>query len=243
MSMIMARSFLILGGNFSERENACQDLYVRLKPEKARFASDPDLVQLAGETSIGIDQVRELERNLALKPHSFPPKIGSVIQAEKLTVEAQNALLKILEEPIGDSVLILTAPRKENLLPTVISRCQLINLPEKAEIELSPKEIEELTQELEKILKSSPGKRIQFTDKIKNKDEAISFCQTQLLLWREILLKKIKQANRSQEQLSQLSIQEITSTLRQIEKALQYLKANVNPRLVLDNLLLSYPSF
>ncbi len=240
--MIMARSYLILGGNFSERETACQNLYTRLKPQKARFASDPDLVQLAGETSIGIDQVRGLERNLALKPHSFPPKIGSVIQAEKLTIEAQNALLKILEEPSGDSVLILAAPRKENLLPTVISRCQLINLAEKAEIELRPKEIRELAQGLEKILKSSPGKRIQLTNQIKTKDEAISFCQTQLVLWREILLKKIKQTKRSQEPLSRLSTQEITTTLRQVEKALQSLKANVNPRLALNNLLLSYPS-
>jgi len=238
----MARSYLILGGNLSEREAAYKELYSRLKPKKVKFANDPDLSQLTGETSIGIDQVRELEQNLSLKPHSFPPKIGLIAQAEKLTIEAQNALLKILEEPIGDSILILTAPRQENLLPTVISRCQLINLPEKAEVEISQKEIKELTQELEKILKSSPGKRIQFVDQMKTRDEAIDFCQTQLVLWREILLKKIKQSRRSKDPFGQLSNQEISTTIRQIEKALKFLKANVNPRLTLDNLLLAYPS-
>ena len=240
--MIMARSYLILGGNFSEREAACQKLYLRFKSKKARLIHDPDLAQLTGETSIGIEQVRQLEGNLSLKPHSFPPKIGLITQAERLTIEAQNALLKILEEPIGDSILILTAPRKENLLPTVISRCQLINLPEKAAIELSQKEIKELIQALEKILKSSPGKRIQLTDQIKTKDEALSFCQNQLVLWREILLKGVRQAKRSQDPLSQLSTQAMMNVLRQIRQALRYLKANVNPRLVLDNLLLAYPS-
>jgi len=238
----MARSYLILGGNLSEREAAHEELYSRLKPKKVKFTNDPDLSQLRGETSIGIDQVRELEQNLSLKPHSFPPKIGLITQAEKLTIEAQNALLKILEEPIGDSVLILTAPRQENLLPTVISRCQLMNLPEKAEVEISQKEVKDLTQELEKILKSSSGKRIQFADQMKTRDEAIDFCQTQLVLWREILLKKIKQSRRSKSPLGQLSNQEISTTIRQIEKALKFLKANVNPRLTLDNLLLSYPS-
>ena len=237
----MARSYLILGGNLSERDEAYKELYSRLKPKKVKFANDPDLSQLTGETSIGIDQVRELEQNLSLKPHSSPPKIGLITQAEKLTIEAQNALLKILEEPIGDSVIILTAPRQENLLPTVISRCQLMNLPEKAEVEISQKEIKELTQELGKILKSSPGERIQFADQMKTRDEAIDFCQTQLVLWREVLIKKIKQAKRSKNPLGQLSNQEISTAIRQIEKALKYLKANVNPRLTLDNLLLSYP--
>jgi DNA polymerase III gamma/tau subunit len=239
----MARSYLILGGNLAEREKAWKKLYSDFKPKKAKLASDLDLSQLTGEASIGIDQIRQLEQNLFLKPHSLPPKIGLITQAEKLTIEAQNALLKILEEPTGDSILILTAPRQENLLTTVVSRCQLINLPEKAEVELNQKEIKELSQELEKFLKSSPGKRIQLTNQIKTRDEAISFCQTQLVLWREILLGKIKPAKRPKEPLNQLSKQEILTTLRQIEKALKYLKANVNPKLALDNLLLSYPPF
>lgn len=236
----MASSYLILGGNFTEREEAVKKLYSQLKPKQASLTRDPDLIQLAGENSIGIDQVRNLEHNLSLKPHSLPPKIGLVVQAEKLTIEAQNALLKVLEEPIGDSVLILAAPRKENLLPTVISRCQLIALPEKTEIELSQEEIKKLSQELEKLLKSSPGKRIQLVNEIKTRDEAIAFCQAQLVLWREILLKNLKQP--SHPKAPKLTLKQITATIRQIEKTIKYLKANVNVRLSLDNLLLFYPS-
>ncbi len=241
MSMTMAKSFLILGGNFSERETAFQDLYLKLKPKEARLTNDPDFISLSAENSIGINQVRRLEENFSLKSHSFPPKLGFIAQAEKLTLEAQNALLKMLEEPIGNSVLILTAPRQENLLITVVSRCQLINLPEKAVIELSSEEIKELSQELEKILNSSPGKRIQFNDQLNTRDEAIAFCQNQLCLWREILLKKIKQPQSLKSRLNRLSSREITTTIRQLEKTLQFLKANANPRLCLDNLLISYP--
>jgi HPt (histidine-containing phosphotransfer) domain-containing protein len=237
----MAKSFLILGGNFSERETAFQDLYLKLKPKEARLTNDPDLISVSRENSIGIDQVRRLEENFSLKSHSFPPKLGFIAQAEKLTLEAQNALLKILEEPVGNSVLVLTAPRQENLLTTVVSRCQLINLPEKAAINLGPKEIQELSQELEKILKASPGERIQLNEQLTARDEAITYCQFQLVLWREILLKKIKQPQSLKNRLNRLSFQEMTTTIHQLEKALQYLKANANPRLTLDNLLLSYP--
>ena len=230
----MSRSYLITGGNYPEREEAFKNLYSKFKLQKAKFINDPDLIQLTGENSIGIDQVRDLEHHLSLKPHSFPPKIGAIIKAEKLTIEAQNALLKILEEPTGDSVLILASPRQENLLTTVVSRCQLIHLPEKAEIELTTEEIKQLSQELGRILVSSPGKRILLTGQTKNREEAISFCQSQLVLWREILLGQIVP-------LSSLSTKEITATIRQIEKTLRYLQANVNPRLALDNLLLSYP--
>ena len=239
--MTMAKSFLILGGNFSEREAVFQDLYSKLKPKEVKLTNDPDLISLGAENSIGIDQVRKLKESLSLKSHSFPPKLGFIAQAEKLTPEAQNALLKILEEPIGNSVLILTAPRQENLLSTVVSRCQLINLPEKAAIKLNPVEIQELSQELEKILNSSPGRRIQFNDPFKTREEAMAFCQAQLVLWREILLKKIKQPQSSKNRLEQLSSREMTTTIRQLEKTLQFLKANANPRLSLDNLLLSYP--
>lgn len=238
----MAGSYLIIGGNFSEREETAKKLYSQAKPPKTKLIHDPDLIQLTGENSIGIDQVRELEHSLSLKPHSFPPKVGLITQAEKLTIEAQNALLKILEEPVGDSVLILTAPRKENLTSTVVSRCQLTNLPEKPEIELSREEIRELTAQLEKILAFSSGKRIKFLEEIKGREEATAFCQAQLVLWREILLKKINQPKTPKAPYKNLSTNQIATTIRQIEKTLKYLKANANPRLALDNLLLSYPT-
>lgn len=80
--------------------------------------------------SLGIEAVRELEHFLSLKvPRAAQFNRAVLISsADKLTIEAQNALLKTLEEPAANSVLILTADNEHSLLPTVRSRLQIINL-------------------------------------------------------------------------------------------------------------------
>jgi len=90
------------------------------------------------KTSIGIEKVRELEQFLALKvPRTAAYNRGVIIEnADMLTTEAQNALLKTLEEPPEGTVLILTATHQKALLPTIISRVQTIPVqrPEKSKI-------------------------------------------------------------------------------------------------------------
>ncbi len=74
------------------------------------------------KTQIGVDAVEQLQQQLKLKP--FGKRHAVLIEeAHLLNTAAQNKLLKTLEEPAGDSVLILLAERKEALLPTVVSRC------------------------------------------------------------------------------------------------------------------------
>ena len=75
-----------------------------------------------------IDQVRALQRQVALSPVEGRWKVYILRQSEYATVEAANALLKTLEEPPSFAVLILTASEAEALLPTVVSRCQPIPL-------------------------------------------------------------------------------------------------------------------
>lgn len=80
--------------------------------------------------SISIDAVRELRHFVQLKaPGSKSLRRGIIIEhAEKLTIEAQNALLKVLEEPPDDTVLVLTVDSQHSLLPTIISRLQTITV-------------------------------------------------------------------------------------------------------------------
>ncbi|HSX31396.1 MAG TPA: AAA family ATPase [Candidatus Saccharimonadales bacterium] len=81
--------------------------------------------------SISIEQVRELIRFFQLKvPGKGRVKRVTLLQdADSMGTEAQNALLKLLEEPPADSVLILTSSLPERLLPTVLSRLQMVMLP------------------------------------------------------------------------------------------------------------------
>lgn len=77
---------------------------------------------------IKIEQVRELQRELALSPHESPFRVALLCNFERATTSAANALLKTLEEPAGPAVLILTATDPGKLLPTIVSRCQLLTL-------------------------------------------------------------------------------------------------------------------
>jgi len=84
-----------------------------------------DLHVMSFEDSIKIDQIRELQRQLSLKPYSGKYKIAVIPEAHLMTVHSQNALLKTLEEPSGQAILILTSPSEYLLLPTIVSRCQI----------------------------------------------------------------------------------------------------------------------
>jgi DNA polymerase III subunit delta' len=81
----------------------------------------------ATATVISIEQVRRVCGSLAMRPVRGANKVGIVDQAERLTDEAQNALLKTLEEPRGHATLILVTSNLDVLLPTIRSRCQRLS--------------------------------------------------------------------------------------------------------------------
>jgi DNA polymerase III subunit delta' len=88
--------------------------------------------------SISIDTIRELQRFLQLKTIGERPLRRAVVveHAEGLTTEAQNAFLKLLEEPPADTVMILTADNHRALLPTILSRVQQLTMYAPSEDEL-----------------------------------------------------------------------------------------------------------
>ncbi|MCC7130041.1 MAG: DNA polymerase III subunit [Anaerolineae bacterium] len=75
-----------------------------------------------------VDQVRELQRSLALHPYESAYKVALLLRFEEAHVSAMNALLKMLEEPPARAILLLTADSRESLLPTVVSRCETLRL-------------------------------------------------------------------------------------------------------------------
>jgi DNA polymerase III subunit delta' len=78
--------------------------------------------------SIGIDQVRELIGQLSLTSYEGGAKVAIIVPADIMTTDAANSLLKTLEEPPGDALLVLVADRVGRLPATIFSRCQRINL-------------------------------------------------------------------------------------------------------------------
>lgn len=95
---------------------------------KINHNNHPDIVKISPmETSIKISQIREMIRLMKVKPYESPYKIFLVEHTETMGIPAQNALLKSLEEPSKSVITILICNSKEKILPTVLSRCQIIN--------------------------------------------------------------------------------------------------------------------
>jgi DNA polymerase III delta' subunit len=83
-------------------------------------------IRMEGNTRISIDQVRELQGRLSRKAYEDHGHIEIILDADRMGTEAANALLKTLEEPPDDTVLILISSRWSALLPTVRSRAHLV---------------------------------------------------------------------------------------------------------------------
>lgn len=81
---------------------------------------------LPDKRDISIDQLRDIQRELSLRPYEAPRKACIMEPAERMSVNAANSLLKTLEEPPGNAIIILLTENADMLLPTIRSRCQLI---------------------------------------------------------------------------------------------------------------------
>jgi len=105
---------------------------------KIGASNHPDVFILRPEkegSHLGIDEVRQVIKNIGLKPYEARMKVYIIDDAASLTQEAQNAILKTLEEPPSDSIIIFIVEKAEDLFPTIESRCQIVKFfPLKAEV-------------------------------------------------------------------------------------------------------------
>lgn len=93
--------------------------------------NQPDVLYISHEKpgTIGVEDIRgQINGTVAIKPYSSPRKVYIMNEAEKMTVQAQNALLKTLEEPPEYTVILLLTTNMDTLLPTILSRCVLLNM-------------------------------------------------------------------------------------------------------------------
>lgn len=106
--------------------------------KQAISGNQPDIITVTHEkpASIGVEDIRgQLCGDIQIKPYSSPYKIYIVDEAEKMTVQAQNALLKTIEEPPAYGVIMLLTTNADAFLPTILSRCVTLKLrPVKNEI-------------------------------------------------------------------------------------------------------------
>jgi len=131
-----AHAYLFAGAGGVDKKEAAL-AFAREATGFSEGAFNPDLMLVGveeDERGISIAQIREIKNFLSLTPHGGKNRAVIVDEFEKMKPEASSAILKILEEPPPNSVLILISDYPAMILPTILSRAQRINFSNDAEI-------------------------------------------------------------------------------------------------------------
>ena len=175
-----------------------------------------DITTFEYEKAVGIGDVRELQKKIYLKPFKSNVKAILIDAIAGITIEAQNALLKTLEETPEDTILILHVANSDEVLPTILSRCKVIQVnSKKKNIDVS-KYIGILNAD------NGVGEKLKLAqDLAKDKNESLNFLENLIIYLRKDLITNYK-------------------LIKLIQKFHTIIKTtNVNHRLALENLFLN----
>lgn len=239
-------SFLIVSKNRQGALDYAMGECIKIKINKF------DISVLSFEKSVGIEDVRNFQKKIILKPLKSKTKAVILESFSGITIEAQNALLKLLEEPPANTIIYITSANKELLLPTILSRCKIIEL--KQEIQSLSKQELLSTEDILVYLQSKEigGKLKLAQDLAKNKDEALPWLEKMIIVAREELIDSICHSG-GRRPIESPDGDRIATPHDDTSKISQYLKilislqrtftilktTNVNPRIILENLFLS----
>lgn len=126
--MMLAESFAMALQCETGAAEACMECR---SCHQAKEHNQPDIIYVNHEKPniISVDDIRQqLNNDIVIKPYSSKYKIYIVDEAEKMNIQAQNALLKTIEEPPAYAVIMLLTTNADSFLPTILSRCITLNL-------------------------------------------------------------------------------------------------------------------
>jgi replication-associated recombination protein RarA len=175
---------------------------------------------------ISIDTIRDIKKFLKNKPYQNTHKIIYINSAHLLTPQAQNSLLKTLEEPPNNSLIFLVTTNVDKLLPTVVSRCQIVKDNHPPQKNSSKNEFEEIKKELKKL---NPGQIISLAGKYAYpKTKAKLICQDAIYSL--------------ESSLKQSPTAKIAANLNLAHDTYLRLENNVDPKLSLEHFFFHFQS-
>ena len=215
---------------------------VCLSCRKIKDGNHPDFFDILPDRGfIRIEQTRSLINKLSLEKYEGKYKIALLHDCELLRDEAANNLLKTLEEPPDNTVFLLLTAQENKILPTVRSRCRIVNLDyEEAEAFSDDEEKRVYLQSAYEFLQKLPSLPLykvlaQSAAKDKDRDDAITFT----CALTEICLNSVKAGfGVEHEFIIFASPDDLLCCAEQTQKAEKQLRANVNIRACLDMLFL-----
>lgn len=215
------RSFIIISKN--------EDLALE-KIKQICFENNIDKLDITIESfekAIGIEDVRKLQKYLYLKPLRGENKALVVNAFRGITTESQNALLKILEEPPLSSFIFLLVENINILLPTIISRCRVIELEN--EIDRAKINIEEINNLIQDLSSENTGRKLKLAQDFgKSREETVAWLEQVIFGIRQVMLQRIDNSGK------------LIDILKKLEEGYYAAKnTNVNQRFILENTFLS----
>lgn len=126
--MMLAEAFAMTVQCEKGGRDACLECH---SCKQALGRNQPDIIYVSHEkpNTISVDDIRtQVNNDIVIKPYSSRHKIYIIDEAEKMNVQAQNALLKTIEEPPAYAIILLLTTNADNFLPTILSRCVSLNI-------------------------------------------------------------------------------------------------------------------
>lgn len=212
-------SFIIISKNKDKTREAAQKMVADLNISKF------DKFVLETEKSVGITDIRTISKQMFLKPLKGNQKAVILEAFLGMTVDSQNAFLKVLEEPPLSTTIIILA-NSNFFLPTVLSRCKLIEIDKG--FSLTGNEQKEYSKILEKLKNASAGDKLKMAqDLSKDKETALQFIEKLIITAREKMINNEKGRGEYKK-----NIEVLNKYYNEIKKS------NVNLRLGLENMFL-----
>jgi DNA polymerase III delta prime subunit len=214
-------TYIIVNKSKDSQKEQLKILLKRIFNKDLKESPDIHVLNPEKNNSIGIEEVKELQKAMRYKPFQEEKQVGIILQAEKLSTQAQNALLKTLEETTETSSYILCVDNVRNLLPTIKSRGIVI---------YSSSQIEKTSveEDLENFLDLDPLEQFNIIEKYsEDKDSSLSFINSLEERFRKRLELDIKNGNID-------SSQKNLSFLKTVQKSREKISANCNRRLTLE---------
>jgi DNA polymerase III gamma/tau subunit len=216
-------SLLLVGNNDSLRKQKIQDIC------KKNYIHIVDQTEFLFSNKIGIDDIRTIQKKVFLKPLKSTTKAIIIQHIDCATIEAQTALLKVLEEPPDNTQCILTASRIHTILPTITSRCKIIFIKEDKQTIVNDEE--KIYTEYLRIIHLPIGEKLKIAQDItKDKEKTVSWLIDMITAIRAVMIK-----NCEREQ----SIQYVFF-LQALQKTyIAVVNSNINIRFLIEDSLLT----
>lgn len=221
--------------------------------QKIKHGNHPDVFEVEPQgTSLKIEQMREVQKAVAYKHFEGRYKVIILWRADLMTEQAGNSLLKILEEPPHKTLFILVAENGDNILPTVLSRCQVIRFGQGGHdsaigLDISDDDRRQVVELVEAVSSIDDLQLLSVADSWqKTREESKKLLEGLALCFREIAVTKITGSNRlackpivfQDMSSSSLTPGKALQAAEAVQNSIRLLDQNANLKLIIDILFL-----